>query len=503
MIRLHLAFFLIIMGFSAAQGSPENPGIGMNLAAVVDYTTEQPFVDVFKTASPWISQREGADWGQGGPLALTPEGWIASLEPGQYAETILFSADRSYPAGEYLLLYEGEGEFAFRFSNAAVVNSEPGRLVVNVTPADNGIFLQIVTTNPENPIRNIRFLMPGTEQLFNPIFLERLAPFSPLRFMDWMATNHSSISTWEERPQVTDATYMLRGVPVEVMVTLANTLRADAWFNMPHQATDDYVRSFATYVRDHLDPALRVYIEYSNETWNGAFSQAGYVMEQGNSLNLAGDDAFLAGLRFHSQRAVEMFGIWEDVFGGTERLVRVLASQAGNAWTGEQVASWQNAYEHADALAIAPYFSCDDPGSPATADAVAALTVDELLDRQMANVRPGGCAHQMVVDNLEVARRFGLQLVAYEGGQHLAGYGGAENNETLTALFIEANRHPRMGEIYLEYLRMWQASGGGLFLHFNDATIPSKFGSWGALETIGQENAPKYEALLTFLNEAQ
>jgi hypothetical protein len=514
--KLFFILLLLMTGIVHAQESPANTGndqLGINLAGIADWSTEHPFVDVFKTARTWISQREGAEWGEGGDLALAPEGWVASLETGQFAETLMFTADAPMAEGldgQYTILYDGEGRIAFRGGNVTIVSEEVGRMVVDVRATQGAVFLQIVETNADNPLRNIRFLMPDSEstyesQPFNPVFLERIARFSTLRFMDWMGTNNSLISEWADRPQPTDATYAWRGVPVEVMVQLANTVHADAWFNMPHTATDEFVREFATYVRDNLNADLKVYIEYSNETWNGQFQQANYVVEQGLSLNLAEGDAFWSGLRYHSHRAVEMFAIWEEVFGGTERLVRVLASQAGNAWTGEQVADFQSAFEQADALAIAPYFSCDDPGNPASADQIAALTVDELLDRQMANVQEGGCAHQYMIDNLAVAQQFGLELVAYEGGQHLAGYGGAENNQALTDLFIAANRHPRIGDIYLIYLRAWQNVGGGLFVAFTDAAQPSMFGSWGALEYITQDpaDAPKYQALMTFIDELQ
>ncbi len=509
-----LVILLVLLAFPVlAQDNAGNDVLGINLSEIADWSTEYPFVDLFKMARPWISQREGANWGEGGPLALTPEGWVASLDAGQFAETVLFSADPALAQGldgEYTILYEGEGKIAFRGSNVTITDQSPGRMLVDAKPTQGAVFLQITATNANNPLRNIRFLLPGAEatyetQPFNPIFLQRLSRFSTLRFMDWMMTNFAPASEWSDRPQVTDATYALRGVPVEVMVALANTLHTNAWFNMPHTASDDYVREFATYVRDHLDANRKAYIEYSNETWNGQFQQANYVMDQGLALNLAEGDAFWSGLRYHSQRAVEMFGIWESIFGGTDRLVRVLAAQAGNSWTSEQVAEWQNAYQKADALAIAPYFSCDDPANPETVDQIAALSVDALLDRQMANVHAGGCAYQYMQDHLAVAQRYGLELVAYEGGQHLAGYGGSQNNEALTNLFIAANRHPRMKDVYLAYLGAWHDLGGGLFLAFNDASAFSMFGSWGALETINQpvEQAPKYQALISFMDILQ
>jgi hypothetical protein len=466
---------LLVMSTTTTYAQDKYPNdnnnlLGTNLTGVVDWSTQHPFVDVFKTSRPWISQRQGAGWGEGGDLALTPEGWVASLKAEQYAETLMFTDVPGYPEGEYTLLYDGDGSIAFGFNNTAIVSSEPGRIVVRVTKADTGVSLQVRATTAQNPIRNIRFIMPGHEktyqtQPFNPAFLSRTERFAALRFMDWMLTNDSTVRTWSDRPALTDATYMLRGVPMEVMVQLANTLHVDAWFNVPHQASDDYVRAFATYVRDNLAKDLKAYVEYSNETWNGQFSQARYVIEQGTTLGLGDGDPFLAGLRYHSTRSVQIFSIWTEVFGGSQRLVRVLASQAGNAWTGEQIVTWKDAFKNADALAIAPYFSCDDPGNPETMDRIAALSVEKLLDSQLANVKKGGCAEQQVTENAKVARSYGLKLIAYEGGQHLVGYFGAENNDKLTELFIAANRHPRMKEI------TWNTCGCGTRLVGNCSYI--------------------------------
>ena len=48
----------------------------------------------------------------------------------------------------------------------------------------------------------------------------------------------------------------------------------------------DYVREFARLVKGKLDPERRVYVEYSNEVWNGQFQQSKYATEQGQTLSL-------------------------------------------------------------------------------------------------------------------------------------------------------------------------------------------------------------------------
>lgn len=502
-----LIFTVAVAPTRTASTPAADTVIGTNLHRVIDWGTAWPFVDIFKIARPWFSNRAGAPFGQGGPLNLTPQGWVASLNPGQWADTIMFSSSAFYPAGQYVLLYDGEGTIQFLSNSATITSQSPGRMVLNVTPRVGGIELRLAATNPANPVRNIRLIMPGFEgtyqtQPFHPLFLERLARFKAIRFIDWMRTNGSPVVNWADRATLDSATQATdRGVALEYMIQLANTLQANPWFNMPHAASDDYVRRFATMVRDQLNPSLRVYIEYSNETWNVQFGQAAYVQQRGMELGLAGD-SFTAGLRYHARRAVEIFTIWEQVFGGRNRLVRVLASQSVNPATGQQVMDWQNAYQHADALAIAPYFG-GRQGAPENVASTLRMTVDQVLDVALASIRdnnPNGVRWQMTQNRANAISR-GLDLIAYEGGQHLVGFNGAENNEQLAALFIAANRHPRMRQLYLEYLNQWRMIGGGLFNHWNEVSGYSRFGSWGALEYQNQDptTAPKYQALMEFI----
>jgi hypothetical protein len=92
--------------------------------------------------------------------------------------------------------------------------------------------------------------------------------------------------------------------------------------------------------------------------------------------------------------------------------------------------------------------------------------------------------------------------MAYEGGQHLAGHGGAENNDSLTALFHAANRHPGMKDLYTRHLADWNASGGDLFCVFSSMGRYSKWGSWGLLENAAQhpQTVAKYQAIHEYLS---
>ena len=43
-------------------------------------------------------------------------------------------------------------------------------------------------------------------------------------------------------------------------------------------------------IKANLKPNLKVYVEWSNETWNMGFEQAKYAAQQGIVMNLPGDD---------------------------------------------------------------------------------------------------------------------------------------------------------------------------------------------------------------------
>ena len=473
--------------------------MGMNLATPSYYSTELPFVDGMRTASEWIPQQAGKGWGEGEPLSFTADGGIARLKPGQYAETVIFGNRGYYPGGQYTVLYDGQGTIDFNFNSASVVSRSPGRMVVNVVPSNIGVFLKVTGTNEADPIRNIRFLMPGTEatyktQPFNPEFLETLEKFKTLRFMDWMGTNNSSLQNWADRTQPGQ-----KGVALEEMITLSNIQHSNPWLTIPHLASDDYVRQLATMVRDRLDPTLKIYVEYSNEVWNYAFQQTKYAQEKGLALGLS-NDPFQASLRFYSQRSVEIFKIFEEVFGGTERLERVLATQAGG-WTSEQVASWQDAYKYADNLAIAPYFYGGDLNDSNKASTTVSLTPDQVIDKLLNDIRTS--VKQTQIDVSKVANNYGLDMIAYEGGIHLTSFQlPAPQKWAINDLFIAANRSQRMYDVYTEYLNQWKQVGGGLFAAYNDVGPYSEWGYWGAKEYQNQSaaDAPKYRAMIDFID---
>jgi len=362
------------------------------------------------------------------------------------------------------------------------------------------VFLRLLETDPKDPVRNIRVIMPGHEKTYrqqpwNPDFLKRWKGVAVLRFMDFMHTNNSPLEKWEDRPQLDDATWTgPGGIPIEMLCDLANRLGADPWFCIPHMADDGFVREFARMVKARLDPRRTAWIEYSNEVWNGMFSQARHAQQRGQQLGLA-QQPWEAGWRYGALRSMEIFRIWEEEFGGRDRLRRVLGTQGANAWVSERICETREAGRQADALAIAPYISFNVQA--ADAPKVADLGVDGILDLVERDKLPA--AIRWMREQKKVADKWGLQLVCYEAGQHLVGVAGGESHEPLTRAFMAANRHPRMGAIYRQYLDAWaEVSGHRLICMFSSCGNWGKWGSWGLLEHAAQDpvDSPKFLATM-------
>jgi hypothetical protein len=512
-----------------ASGRSSLP-LGLNLSAVNYYATAIPFVDLMKLADPFQSTHA--------PDSSAPEQWDTEL-----ADKIPRDAD-GYPlelpftvagapapqivrtsvaamvyGGRYVVFYEGDGELAFPASSARVLSTAPGRVDLEVTAApDQTLFLAIVRSNRANHVRNIRVILPGfeqryTQQVFHPTFLGRMNGIGAVRFMDWGATNGHTHSRWSERTRPNQTQGGERGVAYEYMIDLANRLDADPWICVPHRADDGYVEALAQLIKTRLKADRKVYIEYSNELWNGIFAQTQWAAEQGckAGLNKLGkysggcdEDGprYWAGIKWNARRTGEIISIFDRVFASEKaRLVRVIAGHAHNDHMNDVLLgaledkAINRSGTRADVLAIAPYLGGGVASELTEQGKTGSVGVPELLDKLEALVKSD--VAEATRSNYKIAQQHGVRLIAYEGGQHLVAPGESQNNGAFVDKLIAANRNPRMRSIYARMLDAWyENSGQGLMVLFNFAETPSKYGAWGLLESQEQElsQAPKYQA---------
>lgn len=534
----------------AALGGVTAPGIGFGLAEVVDWSVQQPFLDVMKTARPWVGHLPG-QWGGWGHDELSAggwldaEGWPRAIPPELTGlSTLLLTdlpADAASLAGRYVLLHEGRGTLQID-GRARVISQAPGQAEFDFTPGDGSVLLTIAASDPDDPIRRIRVVRADrlarleAGEVFNPDWLARISGTRLVRFMDWMRTNGSTLSVLADRPQPPDYTWARNGVPVEIMVRLANELKADPWFTLPHLATDDLVRFYAQAVHDGLAPGLVAHVEYSNELWNMIFPQAHWAEEQARAR--WGQD--WKWLQFGAMRAAQVTGIWSQVFADApDRLVRVLATQTG--WKGLEadilhaplvVAEGKPApHGGFDAWAVTGYFSAGigDPeaepvlrrwlaDSRAAAEAaatrlapseraahVSAHRFDLAIDRAVEDLRDGrhsgrvtdsvaGLLGDLLPYHADIARQYGLRLMMYEGGTHVVGLGPLLDDPEVTQFMAQLNYSPGMGALYRQLVDGWQKLSDAPFNAFVDVMGPSRWGSWGALRHLGDDN-PRWRAL--------
>jgi Ca2+-binding RTX toxin-like protein len=519
-----------------------NPSLGMGLNGIADWSTQLPFIDHFKASRIWIGHLP-SQWGgiNASEIDLDEKGWVQSLplvdgEERPVSTLMLRGISGQYPGGRYVVLYEGEGELRYRFDAKEITSeSVPGRDVLEVTPGEGGIYLEIVSTDPNNTgdyLRNIRVIredqLPLYEAgaIFNPDWIEKIEDFRSLRFMDWMQTNGSDQQHWQDRPQLDDASWGSGwdGVPLEVMIELANQVNADPWFNIPHKATDDYIRNFAQQVKEQLDPRLQSYIEFSNEVWNWGFPQSQYALAAAEER--WGTEIEGGWMQWYGMRSAQMADIFTEVFGdeADDRLQLTIATQTGYkglqnyllnapAWVAE---GNDPPYTRFDNYAVTGYFS----GSLGKANHVETVKswfndpdggfAKALQQLQDGSLLGGGDSVADTIADFQyhanVAAEYGLEMVAYEGGTHVVGVPGRNdagewidvvNDPEMTAFFIELNRRPEMADLYQQVFEGWKAAGGTLFSHFVDVGRPSKWGSWGALSHL-EDSTPRWNAITDF-----
>jgi hypothetical protein len=190
-----------------------------------------------------------------------------------------------------------------------------------------------------------------------------------------------------------------------------------------------------------------------------------------------------AGWHFIAVRSMEIFRIWESVFGSRERFVRVLPSQSGVTSVSGGVLGFREAAKHADALAVAPYMGYSI-GRGKTADLAGQMkdwTVDQMLD----HFEKTGFADslQRMAKDKAVADKYGVKLIAYEGGQHMVAFlRDQELVKKISATMHACNRHPRMGALYRRYYDEWAKLGGDVFAVFSSIGAYSNHGAWGLAE---------------------
>lgn len=527
----------------AGSAFPKLP-IGMNLAGIADWEPGFPFRNLFWGARPWLTRNLSGsgphDTATQAAFQFDDNGYplqVPVAAPGQAEpQTVFTYVPNCRKPGIYILLYDGEGEID-GLASTKILARKPGRVKFRMAHVQ-GQYEAIVIKRSKlgNHVRNIRLIAEADEhvdlvaQPFLPEFLDFCRPFHCLRFMDWAQINNSTDEHWAGRKRPTfytmvgvpgdpEATYapaptpfqmkFAGGVAIEIMIQLCNMLKIDAWFCVPHRATDDYIAQFAKLVRERLDPGLKVYLEYSNEVWNWMFTQAGWMIRSplaGALVEAKGGEAWKDSSRKEGTNHPErigallrrMFAIWEREWTGddSKRLIRVGAVQAAWFDASQRTIRWCLDNGGVDAVSATGYVGPNEEIYAKWSKLGSALTPDiviEDLQSALRAQRSSGNFARIV----EYGRRHGLKYLVYEGGQHIQPEKQADR--PYNAALASAQQHPRMYDLYIELLGLNRDVGCSLFMHFSSVGRQgTRWGSWGAKASYDTPNSesPKMRALI-------
>lgn len=504
-------FLLLFCSLTAFAQAPRPAGI--NLTSVVDYSTELVFTDAFKQAREWtvFNTAPGGAWDSGLSVPLLPNGfpreipYSDGINPPQAVRALmLWDIQGHYPSGRYRLIVAGKGQVRL-WGAANAIFQCPVDTLVNVNAANGGVVLEIERSLAADPIRDVKFIYPQyvnsyTNQVFTTEFLNFIKDFRCIRFMDWLRTNNSEVKNWADRtPENYYTQAKNSGVAWEYLIQLCNLSDKDAWVCIPHAATDQYIQELAKLLKGKLNPNLKIYLEYSNEVWNGIFTQNTYAAEVGQTLGYSGQPWERA-WKYTAKRSADLFYLFENEFGpNNSRLVKVVPCWAANDWVSNQILTHFNDPVYnpqkvkADAMAIAPYFGGAVADQIGTNNEVSSISIAEIVRRVGVSLPE---TYASMNAQKTVADRYGLKLLAYEGGSHIVATWPHVDNNALTDKLIATNRAVELQQIYCDYAQYWyNTTKGDLFCFFSSHGLPSKWGSWGMKEYMNHTDAPKYKAL--------
>lgn len=528
-----LLFFLIsALNLHAQLDDACKLEFGTNLSGLVDYGTELPFVDLMHNARMWYTKdidnpADPFDSGHTNNLSYRSDGYPThipqTIDSSQYEQRVvtIWAITDGWPAGKYTVLWEGSGELRFWGGYENLEQTDANRIVFDfLNPIDNVLEMTIVSSDINDPIHNIRVLMPGTEatyeaEPFYALWLEKLSIFPSVRFMDWGTTNSwgqpdtwtwddPSLFSWEDRAQMDHYTWATeKGIPYEMMIKLLNDYDLDGWVCVPHRASDDYIEKMAELFNSNLESDRHLTVEYSNEIWNWIFGQTQWLNKYGCELQ---NISWPEGIVPYVQNCLD---IWSKVYeNDLDRITRVAGVQAGWQDVSNRMANNLRVGSF-DAITPTFYFGLTEDGDEVLDDLGGNATVSDVVFYARQGMEEAKIL--LETQKSELANPLNLPMVFYEGGQHITPNPfGVE--PTYAQALIDIQRDTSMYNMYNEwfdFLRTLQEGEKPLqLMNFSFvAGRSARFGSWGILETMNQDTAttpaPKYAAVLAAINDCK
>src|SRR5690242_10143889 len=123
-------------------------GIGMNLASVTYWSTQEPFIDRFKTSGAWVANN-------GGTVVLDDQGYPVALPAGASNVATSFAVDSvDTPYSDvYVLTYTGTAKI--KLVNATILSNDGNK--ITFTPKDGAVsvYMAVSQISAADPIGDI------------------------------------------------------------------------------------------------------------------------------------------------------------------------------------------------------------------------------------------------------------------------------------------------------------------------------------------------------------
>ena len=389
---------------------------------------------------------------------------------------------------------------------------------------------------------NMRLYRPGYPTdgsvVFADYYVKAMQFGSVIRTMDWTATNGNTVVHWADRqtpltfykpcpPYIQAGGDRLGGtglgVALEHHIQLANEAQRDLWINVPVVVDDEFVTKMAQALRygtdgtnpytapqthpkyPPLDANLNVYVEYANETWNtsGGFWCFYVIQDIVQKLPATHpikaidpqNNIYYTGSRYTAYRISQISDLFRSVFGDAAMMRRVrpaLMSQKGASSSfgeGFGQLTWLDAYgaKLRPARAVNSYVY----GSGGSAY----YGVKQMSGDVNQYFAPGNYPDVPTINafpaDAMAAKNWGLQRIAYEGGDGVDGLP--------TAQILAINADPRMKTMTEFMQNYWSENGGDLLVYYT-VTGPA---DWEFTPDIMNLNTPKFNALKALRQKAK
>ena len=555
-LRLALSCLLFAGGLAASAPvlSAQQASVGVNLAG------DWLWADALRQARPhWDTAAHLGD------AAATED---ANNWPTQDCSLVVWEG-HAYNDGTYALSFIGQATVAVSYGYGTVngasssagtynaaTNTTTATVVITDTGAENCSLIftgtrRTATSATNTGITSVHFYRPVSEgastsyapgTLFTNQTLAMSGKFAVTRFMDQVGANNSTQVNWSDRPL--PGAWNQSPLAYEYVVAYGNAANTDIYVNVPARATPAYFTNLANLIRygsDGVNPyttpqtspaypplnaGLHVYLEWSNEVWNGGFQQFHDNYDAVAADQSANNAEWLV-LNFDGAAAQNIYtGCWRriayqgkalsdafrSVYGdaamppnATATVRPLLMFQAGNgqATGGTQLQFLDDFFNNSDGVAhvAAPhpvsYFFWGGGGATYyNSNDDTASTVDALF---ASGIPDTGYAATNQADTALV-KGYGLKRIAYEGGWSVYNGSNGFSSDAGTAAAL-AKFDPRATTAQQSAQTTFQQAGGDLNIFYTSSSWAPTY-IWSLTDQIFNLTTPLFAAV-TNIDAAQ